>query len=102
MNEPDSAAATLKGIYWPGMDLFDSATAEMKRKRNQKKDISVLEQMKINSTEVEPTEWIFNPAGELERTRYIFDDSTNSSPVSGLKLPSSSSNETASHFNSRC
>lgn len=66
------------------MDLFDSATAEMKRKRNQKKDGSVLEQMKINSAGVEPTEWIFNAAGELERTRYIFDESPENSPVSLL------------------
>ncbi|KAF1984598.1 hypothetical protein K402DRAFT_405958 [Aulographum hederae CBS 113979] len=56
-----SECTKLKGIYWPGMDIFDSATPEMKRKRNQKKDISVVEQLELNSREVEATELIFNP-----------------------------------------
>jgi hypothetical protein len=81
-NLKDSDATRLKGIYWPGMDLFDSATPEMKRMRNQRKDGSVLEQMMIGSAAVEPTEWVFNADGELERTRYIFDDSASiESPV---------------------
>jgi hypothetical protein len=46
----------LKGVYWPGMDLFDSATPEMRRKRNQKKDSSVVEQLELNSQDVEATE----------------------------------------------
>ncbi len=64
------------------MDLFDSATAEMKKLRNQKKDGTALQQMKLSSAEIEPTEWIFNADGELRRTRDIFDESTESSPVS--------------------
>jgi hypothetical protein len=70
----------LKGVYWPGMDLFDSATPEMKRKRNQKKDISVVEQLELNSKEVEPTELIFTPLGSFKRQRRIsgstFDESS--------------------------
>jgi hypothetical protein len=64
------------------MHLFDSATAEMKRMRNQKKDGTALEKMKIRSTEIEPTEWIFNPNGDFRRARDIFDESTEDSPVS--------------------
>jgi len=51
----------LKGVYWPGMDIFDSATPDMRRKRNQKKDISVVEQLEASSREVEASELIFTP-----------------------------------------
>lgn len=72
---PDSMAVSestkLKGVYWPGMDLFDSATDEMKRKRNQKKDSSVLAQLELNSQEVEAMELIFTPQGSFKRQRRI-------------------------------
>ena len=61
----------LKGVYWPGMDLFDSATPEMRRKRNQKKDSSVVEQLELNSQDVEATEFIFTPRGSFKRQRRI-------------------------------
>ncbi|KAF2175426.1 hypothetical protein K469DRAFT_680056 [Zopfia rhizophila CBS 207.26] len=66
-----SECTKLKGIYWPGMDLFDSATPEMRRKRNQKKDSSVVEQLELNSQEVEPTELIFTPQGSFKKQRRI-------------------------------
>ena len=66
-----SESTRLKGVYWPGMDIFDSATAEMRRKRNQKKDNSVIEQLELNSQEVEPTELIFTPTGSFKRQRRI-------------------------------
>lgn len=66
-----SESTKLKGVYWPGMDIFDSATPEMRRKRNQKKDSSVVEQLEANSQEVEPTELIFTPTGSLKRQRRI-------------------------------
>ncbi|RDL40061.1 uncharacterized protein BP5553_00040 [Venustampulla echinocandica] len=50
------SATKLKGVLWPGMNLFDSATPEMKRMRNQRKDINVLEQMMATSADVEPSE----------------------------------------------
>lgn len=81
-DEAGKDGSKLKGVYWPGMDLFDSATAEMKRMRNQKKDGTALQQMKQSSAEIEPTEWIFNADGEFRRARDIFDESTESSPVS--------------------
>lgn len=61
----------LKGVYWPGMDIFDSATPEMRRKRNQKKDSSVVAQLELNSLDVEATELIFTPMGTFKRQRRI-------------------------------
>jgi hypothetical protein len=66
------------------MDLFDSATPEMRRKRNQKKDSSVVEQLEINSQEVEATELIFTPQGSFKRQRRISSsvyDDEESSPL---------------------
>jgi hypothetical protein len=64
------------------MDIFDSATPEMRRKRNQKKDISVVEQLELNSQEVEPTELIFTPQGSFKRQRRISSSNTDeSSPI---------------------
>ncbi|KAG9247503.1 hypothetical protein BJ878DRAFT_539213 [Calycina marina] len=72
----------LKGIKWPGMDLFDSATPEMKRLRNQRKDVSVLEGMKETSLSVRPIESVYNLGGELQKDRDIFGPlSCESSPV---------------------
>jgi geranylgeranyl transferase type-2 subunit beta len=80
--DTESDNSKLKGVYWPGMDLFDSATAEMKRMRNQRKDGSILAQMKTTSREVEPNEIIYNTQGELQRIRDIYDSSAEESPVS--------------------
>ncbi|KAH7402029.1 hypothetical protein DE146DRAFT_631303 [Phaeosphaeria sp. MPI-PUGE-AT-0046c] len=66
-----SESTKLKGVYWPGMDLFDSAPEEMRRKRNQKKDSSVLAQLELNSQEVEAMELIFTPQGSFKRQRRI-------------------------------
>ncbi|KAF2108990.1 hypothetical protein BDV96DRAFT_503620 [Lophiotrema nucula] len=68
-----SECTKLKGVYWPGMDLFDSATPEMRRKRNQKKDVSVVEQLELNSLAVEATEIIFSPRGSFKKQRRISD-----------------------------
>ncbi|KAH8602954.1 hypothetical protein B0O99DRAFT_679935 [Bisporella sp. PMI_857] len=62
----------LKGVHWPGMDLFDSATPEMKRLRNQKKDVSKLAQMKALSSEITPTEIVYSIDGEFQKERDIF------------------------------
>lgn len=72
-NEPKvgDEMTRLKGILWPGMDLFDAATEQMKRKRNQKKDSSVLKKMEKTSQSVEATEMVFSPNGTLRRERYI-------------------------------
>ena len=66
-----SESTKLKGVYWPGMDIFDSATPEMRRKRNQKKDSSVVQQLELNSLVVEATELVFTPQGSFKRLRRI-------------------------------
>ncbi|KAF1355501.1 hypothetical protein BDV97DRAFT_106156 [Delphinella strobiligena] len=53
----------LKGLVWPGMDMFDAALPEQKRKRNQKKDTSVVKQLEIMSRLIEATEHIYSPQG---------------------------------------
>jgi hypothetical protein len=72
----------LKGVLWPGMDLFDSATPEMKRMRNQRKDDTVLEQMLATSNGVEATEVVYDLKGDMHHSRDIFGPlSTENSPV---------------------
>lgn len=88
-NEPDAdknrtdEMARLKGIQWPGMDLFDSATQQMRRKRNQKKDGNVLRMMEMTSLQVEPTELIFSPSGVLRKERVISGNVEDDSPLKG-------------------
>ena len=66
-----TAAAVLKGVRYPGMSLFDSASEEAQRQRNQKKDGAVVEQMEHDSEAIEPLEQIYWPAGELKLERPI-------------------------------
>lgn len=61
----------LKGIQYPGMDMFDSASLEAQRKRNQKKTTSIIEQMEQSSASVEPLERIYWPEGGLKKQRII-------------------------------
>ena len=61
----------LKGVKWPGMSIFDSASLEAQRLRNQKKDGSILEQMEHNSSVVEQLERIYWPDGSLKLERLI-------------------------------
>ncbi|KAJ5577936.1 uncharacterized protein N7459_006900 [Penicillium hispanicum] len=75
--------ARLKGILWPGMDIFDSATQQMRRKRNQKKDGSVLKMMEMTSLQVEPTELVFSPTGVLRKQRVISGNVEDDSPLKG-------------------
>jgi hypothetical protein len=53
------------------MDIFDSATPEMRRKRNQKKATSVIVQLQATSKIVIPTELIFNNLGQFKKERVI-------------------------------
>ncbi|PGH11467.1 hypothetical protein AJ79_04842 [Helicocarpus griseus UAMH5409] len=76
-------ATRLKGILWPGMDIFDSATEQMRKKRNQKKDGSILLQMEKTSEKVEATELVFSPGGTLRRERPIGLLEDLSSPLHG-------------------
>ncbi|GKZ70265.1 hypothetical protein AnigIFM50267_005527 [Aspergillus niger] len=75
--------ARLKGVLWPGMDIFDSATEQMRRRRNQKKDESILKLMEKTSLCVEPTELVFSPTGILRKQRVISGNVEDSSPLKG-------------------
>lgn len=67
-----SDKSKLKGVFWPGMSLFDSATEEQKRKRNQRKDAAVLRNMEQVAAGVEPTECVWTEDIDLQRTRDIY------------------------------
>ena len=76
----------LKGVKWPGMSLFDSASLEAQRLRNQKKNDSVLERMQIDSAAVEQVERIYWPGGSLKKERLITGN-VESSPPRDLTPP---------------
>ncbi|KAL5361603.1 hypothetical protein BJX96DRAFT_176385 [Aspergillus floccosus] len=81
--ERSEEISRLKGVLWPGMDIFDSATEQMRRKRNQKKDESILKKMEKTSLCVEPTELVFSPTGVLRKQRVISGNVDDSSPLKG-------------------
>ncbi|KAJ2897876.1 hypothetical protein MKZ38_004335 [Zalerion maritima] len=66
----------LKGAVWPGMGLFDSATQEQKRKRNQRKGPQVLATMKRYSEMVQPTytRWSIGYNGWIKDSTRGIDD----------------------------
>lgn len=66
-----SEAAKLKGVFWPGMDIFDAAPLATRKKRNQKKDISVLAHLEQNSLRVQPNEVVYTPRGAHSKLRTI-------------------------------
>lgn len=81
--EEELQSSKLKGVVWPGMALFDSATPDQKRKRNQRKDSSVLEHMKLTSQAVTAIECVWTPDGEMQRMRDIYaSPSIDGSPLS--------------------
>ena len=88
-NSPDvyEGVPRLKGVCWPGMNLFDAANDEMKRMRNQRKDQSVIDQMEAFSAKITRDELVYNLDFELERIRDVYaSPSVPSSPVSTLVL----------------
>ncbi|KAL9012722.1 MAG: hypothetical protein Q9173_002533 [Seirophora scorigena] len=76
----------LKGICYPGMSLFDSASPDAQRKRNQRKAESLVAQIEQDSLEVECNEYIYWPDGELKMCRYITGD-VQSSPAKEVSPP---------------
>ena len=80
--ESSGDSSKLKGIIWPGMDLFDSASMDARRKRNQKKESTVLESMQAQSERVEPTEVIYFPTWDVKKARYISGEVESSPPSS--------------------
>ncbi|KAL9030425.1 MAG: hypothetical protein Q9196_001457 [Gyalolechia fulgens] len=64
----------LKGICYPGMALFDSASPDAQRKRNQRKNDSLIVQIEQDSLEIECNEYIYWPDGSLKMCRFITGD----------------------------
>ena len=83
IEDEESEASRLKGLIWPGMDIFDAATEEMRRKRNQKKDGSLLKQMERCSEHIEATETIYSPSGVMRKRRPITGNVEDTSPLKG-------------------
>lgn len=75
---------TLKGIVHEGMGMFDAATPEMKRVRNQRKHPSVIDKMMLVSESISMTEQVWNESmTKVEHERSVYDTPTDlSSPVS--------------------
>lgn len=72
-NDEDFLQANkLKGVVWPGMDIFDSATPDQKRRRNQRKDDAALDLLKITSENVTATETVWGPEGNIRKERDIY------------------------------
>ncbi|KAK2038369.1 hypothetical protein LZ31DRAFT_478966 [Colletotrichum somersetense] len=79
-------SARLKGIVWPGMGIFDAATPNQKKKRNQRKDASVLQQMELSSQAITTTELVANLDMEIARTRDVYDaPSVEGTPIAKSK-----------------
>lgn len=87
--EPANEEAKLKGTYWEGMGLFDSATADMKRKRNQKKHVSVLRALEMTSASIEPSEVIYDMAGTFCKEREITGHPASDDLLEGESAPES-------------
>ena len=80
---PTSKSAKLKGKIWPGMALFDAATPDEQRRRNQKKDGSVLRRMERLSRLVDPQETVFSAELTMQKQRHIDDLDDVSSLIEG-------------------
>ncbi|KZL81370.1 hypothetical protein CI238_00407, partial [Colletotrichum incanum] len=78
--------ARLKGTVWPGMGIFDAATPDQKKKRNQRKDASVLQQMELSSQAITTKELVANLDMEIKRTRDVYDaPSVEGTPIAKSK-----------------
>lgn len=86
--DTELSVTKLKGVVYPGMSIFDAATDEQRRKRNQKKHESVLQNMMLTSESVEQFECVWDgDMSEITRTRNVYDSpSIDGSPVSRSKI----------------
>lgn len=77
-----------KGEWLKGMDVFDAASQEDRRKRNQRKDPSVLAKMQHNSGLVAQTETVCDLQFNKQRERNVYDEpSIDGSGVGNFLLP---------------
>jgi hypothetical protein len=66
-------AKYLKGPQYKGMGVFDAASIEDRKKRNQKKDPSVAVGLQIASENVTTTEYVMNSEMDVQRERDVGD-----------------------------
>jgi hypothetical protein len=85
--EGRDVSAKLKGVIWPGMDIFDAATPEARRRRNQKKTHTVLEQLETNSQTVTNMETVWYPNGLVKKSKEISGFPNSSSPIQSPNPP---------------
>ncbi|CAD0111630.1 unnamed protein product [Aureobasidium uvarum] len=85
--DDEDESSKLKGIVWPGMGLFDAATPELKKKRNQKKDVSVNDRLATMSGGIMKEELIFSASGTLLKTRIISGQPQPEDLLPGEELP---------------
>ncbi|KAI8635465.1 hypothetical protein F5Y19DRAFT_461089 [Xylariaceae sp. FL1651] len=72
--EDDTGTLVLKGVVYPGMAGFDSATEKDRRMRNQKKDPAVLRKLEANSELVTRVEEVLDTNLDYQRTRDVYDE----------------------------
>ncbi|KAL8840458.1 MAG: hypothetical protein Q9170_001334 [Blastenia crenularia] len=77
----------LKGVCYPGMSLFDSASLDAQRKRNQRKSDSLIAQIEQESFEVKCDEYIYWPDGSLKMCRFITGDVQSTPPKESTPPP---------------
>ncbi|KAH9888284.1 hypothetical protein F4778DRAFT_786095 [Xylariomycetidae sp. FL2044] len=72
--EDGLANIVLKGVVYEGMGGFDAATTDQRRKRNQRKEPRILEQLLVNSQAVTPDEYVLDADFNYQRTRGVYDE----------------------------
>ncbi|KAI1821246.1 hypothetical protein F4861DRAFT_551982 [Xylaria intraflava] len=72
--EDDTGALILKGVVYPGMGGFDSATERDRRMRNQKKDPAVLLKLETSSQLVTKVEEVLDLNLNYQRSRDVYDE----------------------------
>ncbi|KXS94719.1 hypothetical protein AC578_3849 [Pseudocercospora eumusae] len=87
VEEENNANIAPKGIQWPGMLQFDSATPEQKRRRNQKKHASVLIGLQRASERIAPVEMVFDKDGALRKERDVNLPLSDDDLISGESAP---------------
>ncbi|KAH6691564.1 hypothetical protein F5X68DRAFT_252599, partial [Plectosphaerella plurivora] len=74
VEEEDERQPVLKGKYWPGMAIFDSASEKDRRRRNQRKDASVLQKMQRSSASIRTTMMVLDSNFDHSSDRDVYDE----------------------------
>ena len=77
----------LKGIVWPGMRLFDAASPEGVRMRNQRKKFEISGALERSSQQTQPTEVIYYAGTWVVKEGRTIDGEVHSPPPEGFPPP---------------